>query len=69
MLETETGLSQSCHIQKKLELKLKSKLLMRRSCDEISKWAFEIYTKYGLELKHNLDYIILEKGPLLKSMY
>lgn len=68
MLETETGLSQSCHTQKNLGLELKSKLLMRRSCDEISKWAFEIYTKYGLELEHDLDYIVLklmtmEEGP------
>ena len=38
------------------------------SHNEVSKWAFKIYTDYGLEFENGLDYFVLkliamEEGP------
>ncbi len=47
---------------------LKTRLLTGHSCQEISKWAFKIYTDHGLEFENDLDYFVLkliamEEGP------
>lgn len=56
------------YTKKQFGSELKTKLFAGSSSNEISKWAFNIYTDYGLEFEHGLDYFVLkliamEEGP------
>lgn len=56
------------YTKKKLGFELKKRILTESSCNEISKWAFKIYTDYGLDFEKGLDYFVLkliamEEGP------
>ncbi len=56
------------YTKKQFGLELKAKLLAVSDYNEISKWAFKIYTDHGLEFENGLDYFVLkliamEEGP------
>ncbi|NGX47000.1 MAG: hypothetical protein K1000chlam3_00369 [Chlamydiae bacterium] len=56
------------YTKKQFGSELKAKLSRESDCSDISKWAFKIYTDYGLEFESGLDYFVLklvamEEGP------
>jgi hypothetical protein len=56
------------YTKKQFGAELKIKVLIGSDYNEISKWAFKIYTDYGLEFENGLDYFVLkliamEEGP------
>ena len=56
------------YTKKQFGLGLKEKVTMESSCKDISQWAFQVYTDYGLDFEEGLDLIVLkliamEEGP------
>ncbi len=56
------------YTKKQFGSELKTRILTGNGYNEISKWAFKIYTEYGLEFENGLDYFVLkliamEEGP------
>jgi hypothetical protein len=56
------------YTKKKFGLELKMKIERGNNCNDISKWAFKIYTDYGLDFENGLDYFVLkliamDEGP------
>ena len=43
------------YTKKQFGSELNAKLSEKNNCNEISKWAFKIYTDYGLEFENGLD--------------
>ena len=56
------------YTKKQFGLELKEKIAKGSTCKEISRWAFKVYTNYGLDFEDELDYFVLkliamEEGP------
>lgn len=56
------------YTKKQFGLELKEKIVERSNSQEISKWAFKVYTDHGLNFEDGLDYFVLklvamEEGP------
>jgi hypothetical protein len=56
------------YTKKQFGLELKEKIVEGSNSQEISKWAFKVYTDHGLNFEDGLDYFVLklvamEEGP------
>lgn len=56
------------YTKKQFGLELKEKISTGSDCQDISRWAFKIYTDHGLEFEDGLDFFVLklvsmDEGP------
>jgi len=56
------------YTKKQFGLELKAKIALSRDFQEVSRWAFKIFTDHGLDFEDGLDYFVLklvamEEGP------
>ena len=68
MLLVEDGEIVMTYTKKQFGLELKAKIATGSNCQEISRWAFKVYTDHGLDFEDGLDYFVLklvamEEGP------